>query len=80
MFVPPYRSTRLLVDKTPAQTVEILHQFLTKKILFCLVVLGVVGTIREAVDALVVTAKLLDVRYLSPLVRFEWAEFRSHQP
>ena len=53
-----------LVDKMPARTVEILHQFLTKKFLFWLEVLSIIGAVREAVDALVATAKWLDVRYL----------------
>ena len=51
-----------LVDKMPARTVEILHQFLTKKFLFWLEVLSVFGAVREAVDALEAIVKWLDVR------------------
>ena len=60
-----------LVEKMPARTVEILHQFLTKKFLFWLEVLSVIGATREAVDALEATAKWLDVRHDSPLVVFK---------
>ena len=60
-----------LVDKMPARTVEILHQFLTKKFPFWLEVLGVIGATREAVDALEATAKWLNVRYDSLLVHFK---------
>ena len=60
-----------LVDKMPARTVEILHQFLTKKFLFWLEVLSVIGATREAVYALEATAKWLDVRHVSPLVVFK---------
>ena len=56
-----------LVDKMPARTVEILHQFLTKKFLFWLEVLSVLGAVKEAVDALEVVAKWPDVRYISLL-------------
>ena len=54
-----------LVDTTPAHTLEItpvLHRFLEEKFLFWLEVLSVLGTAREAVDALEATAKWLDVR------------------
>ena len=60
-----------LVDRMPAQAVEILHRFLTEKFLFWLEVLSVVGAVREAVDALVATAKWLDVCSISPLVHFQ---------
>ena len=60
-----------LVDKMPARTVESLHQFLTKKFLFWLEISSVIGVVREAVDALEATAKLLDVRLVSPLVVFK---------
>ena len=72
-----------LIDKMPARTLEILHQFLTEKFLFWLEVLSVLGAVREAVDALEVTAKWLDVRYNSLLVDFQkfiWAERRRRQP
>ena len=42
-----------------------LHQFLEKKLLFWLEVLSVIGATREAVDALEVAAKLLDVCSIS---------------
>ena len=54
-----------LVDPTPAQMLEItpiLHQFLEEKFLFWLEVLSILGAVREAVDALEVAAKHLDVR------------------
>ena len=60
-----------LVGKMLARTVEILHQFLTKKFLFWLEVLSVIGAAREAVDGLEAIAKWLDVRQVSPLVRFQ---------
>ena len=47
---------------------HVLHQFLEKKFLFWLEVLSVLGATREAVDALEVTAKLLDVCSISLLV------------
>ena len=46
----------------------ILHQFLEKKFLFWLEVLSVLGATREAVDALEVAAKLLDVCPISLLL------------
>jgi hypothetical protein len=52
-----------LVD-APAHTSKItsvLHQFLEKKFLFWLEVLSILGTIRDAVDALEVAAKWLEV-------------------
>ena len=51
-----------LVDKPSAQTLEILQRFLMEKFLFWLEVLSVIGAVRDAVDALEATAKLLDVR------------------
>ena len=59
------------VEKMPARTVEILHQFLTKKFLFWLEVLSVIGAVRETVDAVEATVKWLDVRHVSPLVHFQ---------
>jgi hypothetical protein len=60
-----------LVDKIPAGTLEILHQFLVEKFLFWLEVLSVLGAVREAVDALEVAAKWLDVCYVLFLVCFQ---------
>ena len=57
-----------LVDPTPAQMVEItpfLLQFFVTKFLFWLEVLSILGALREAVDALEVAAKWLDVRHIS---------------
>ena len=56
-----------LVDTTPTQThiTSALHRFLEGKFLFWLEVLSVLGAAREAVDALEVTAKWLDVRWVS---------------
>ena len=45
---------------TPAIT-SVLHQFLEKKFLFWLEVLSILGTVSDAVDALEVTAKWLEV-------------------
>jgi hypothetical protein len=53
-----------LVDPTSAHRLKIthlLHQFLEKKLLFWLEVLSVLGAVREAVDALNVIIKWLDV-------------------
>ena len=64
-----------LVDPTPAQMVEItpiLHRFLEEKFLFWLEVLSVLGAAKEAVDALEVTAKRLDVRCISLLGVFKY--------
>ena len=58
-----------LVDTVPAQRLKItsvLRRFLEGKFLFWLEVLSVFGTTREAVDALEVAAKWLDVRWISP--------------
>ena len=59
-----------LVDKPSAQTLDILHQFLTEKFLFWLEVLSVLGASRDAVDALEATAKRLDVRCILVLFPF----------
>jgi len=60
-----------LVDTTPAHRLEItsaLHRFLEGKFLFWLEVLSVLGAAREAVNALEVAAKWLDVRWVPSLV------------
>ena len=59
-----------LVDKMPARALEILHRFLEEKFLCWLEVLSVIGAVREAVDALEITIKWLDVRYIPPLAHF----------
>ena len=62
-----------LVDPVPAQMLEItplLDRFLEEKFLFWLEVLSVLGAAREAVDALEVTAKWLDVRCILSLYVF----------
>ena len=51
-----------LIGNMSARTLEILHQFLTKKFLFWLEILSVLGASRNAVDALEATTKWLDVR------------------
>ena len=54
-----------LVDTTPAHRPKIisaLHRFLERKLLFWLEVLSVLGAAREAVNALEVAARWLDVR------------------
>ena len=74
-----------LVDPTPAQMLEItpvLHRFLEEKFLFWLEVLSILGAMREAVDALEVTAKHLDVRcipLLAVLKQFPQTGSRRHQ-
>ena len=58
---------RHLVETVPARTPDItsaLHQFLARKFLFWLETLSVLGAAREAVDALKVAAKWLDVRQI----------------
>ena len=60
-----------LVEKMPAQTLEILDQFLTNKFLFWLEVLSVIGAVRDAVDALEQIVKWLDVSCVSLLVCFQ---------
>ena len=54
-----------LVDSIPVHIIPLLHHFLEKNFLFWLEVLSVLGAAREAVDALGVAAKLLDVRHVS---------------
>ena len=59
-----------LVYEHPANTPAItsaLHHFLEKKFLFWLEALSVLGAVREAVDALEVAAKWLEVRRISVL-------------
>ena len=54
-----------LIDTTPAhrpKITSVLHCFLERKFLFWLEVLSVLGAAREAVDALEVAARWLDVR------------------
>ena len=56
-----------LVDPLPTQILKIipiLHQFLEEKFLFWLEVLSILGAVREAVDALEVTMKWLDVGFV----------------
>ena len=60
-----------LVDRLPAGTIEVLHRFLEKKLLFWLEVLSLIGAARDAVDALEVTAKWLDVRRIPSVVHFQ---------
>ena len=54
-----------LVGTVPVHIVPALRHFLEKNFLFWLEVLSVIGAAREAVDALRVTEKLLDVRRVS---------------
>ena len=57
-----------LVTTLPAHTSEIasaLHRFLEGKFIFWLEVLSVLGAVREAVDALDVAARWLNVRSVS---------------
>ena len=60
-----------LVDTVPAQTQNILHNFLEKKFLFWLEVLSVLGAAREAVDAMGAARKWLNVCCLSFPVQFQ---------
>ena len=60
-----------LVDTVPVHIIPILHHFLEKNFLFWLEVLSVLGAAREAVDALGMAAKLLDVRRVLPPVLSE---------
>jgi len=74
------------VDAVPAQVhkiTSVLHKFLEEKFLFWLEVLSVIGTVRDAVDALGAAANWLEVcakcihwMYLLNLL----TEFRYHQP
>ena len=74
-----------LVDKntTHMSTVTpILHYFLEKKFLFWLEVLSILGAAREAVNALEVAAKLLEVCHVSRLdilLKFTQTGSRCHQ-
>ena len=74
-----------LVDKeavcTPAVT-SILHQFLEKKFLFWLEVLSVLGAVKEAVDALGLVTRWLEVCLFFPssvLLKFTETGSRNHQ-
>ena len=72
-----------LVDMIPTRTpniLPVLHRFLEGKFLFWLEVLSILSATREAVDALEVAAKLLDVRCVSSFVCFQnLLEHRCHQ-
>ena len=75
-----------LIGTTPthvAKIIPILHQFLEKKFLFWLEVLSVLGTAREAADALEVAGKWLDVCCIffpaNLFLKFTLAKFRHHQ-
>ena len=50
-----------LINTVPAHNKPILQRFLEEKFLFWLEVLSVIGAVREAVDALQVLARWLDV-------------------
>ena len=73
------------VDEHTAHTPTItsaLHRFLEKKFLFWLEVLSVLGVAREAVDALEVSAKRLEVRRVSvpdTLQKFTQTRYRRHR-
>jgi len=72
------------IDTTPAHAptiTPILHKFLETKFLFWLEVLSVLGTVRNAVDALQVTQDWLEVRSLLLVFisRFTQNGSRSHQ-
>ena len=72
-----------LVGTIPVHIIPILDHFLEKNFLFWLEVLSVLGAAREAVDALGVAAKLLDVRRVSLPVLIQKINFtgtRTHQP
>ena len=71
-----------LIDMMPDHITPILHQFLEKKFLFWLEVLSILGCAREAVDALKLAAKLLNVSSISlpaHFQRFTLLGFRNHQ-
>ena len=74
-----------LIDPTPARVLEItpiLHRFLKEKFFFWLEVLSILGAAREAVDALEVAAKQLNVCCISLLSVFKkltQAGSRRHQ-
>ena len=75
-----------LVGMTSAHTSKItsaLHRFLEGKFVFWLDVLSVLGAAREAVDALDVAARWLNVRSVSTFdcfSEFTQVGFRHHQP
>ena len=72
-----------LVGAIPVHIIPILDHFLEKNFLFWLEVLSVLGAAREAVDALGIAAKLLDVRRVSLPVLFQTFNLtgtRTHQP
>ena len=77
---------RHLVDEHTARmpkVVSTLHRFLERKFLFWLEVLSVLGATREAVDALDVVTKRLEVRQihtLDVLPEFTQTGSRNHQP
>ena len=77
---------RHLVDEHTARmpkVVSTLHRFLEKKFLFWLEVLSVLGATREAVDALDIVAKRLEVCQISTfdvLPEFTQTGSRNHQP
>ena len=60
-----------LVSKMSAQTLQILYQFLAGKFLFWLEVLSVIGAVREAVNALEVTVKWIEVCCTSSVAHFQ---------
>ena len=74
-----------VIDGFPTNTptiTSVLHQFLEKKFLFWLEVLSILGAVREAVDALQVVAKQLEVcqGFMSDvLLTFTETESRCHQ-
>ena len=62
-----------LIDERTARTpvvISALHRFLEKKFLWWLEVLSILGSAREAVDALEVAAKLLEVCRVMRLTHF----------
>ena len=67
-----------LVNTVPGHITPVLHRFLEKKFLFWLEVLSVLGAAREAVDALQVAAKWLNVRRTSRLlfsdIHLDWIQ------
>ena len=66
-----------------SKIVSVLHQFLRKKFLFWLEVLSLLGTVREAVDALGATKKWLEVCQvytISVLPEFTHTRHRNYQP
>ena len=62
---------------------SVLHQFLEEKFLFWLEVLSILGTVRNAIDALEVAANWLEVCCIyvaDALSIFTYTESRNHQP